>query len=365
VRPRACVHRAARGESLRAMELGCLLLAGWLVSAAPAPEPFTVPARRGDLEDLRAMGFDPRWILPDRVRGASPTGRVDLTVELERAAARPLADGLRLGDLVLEHRARATAAERARFLAELPDRLGPSERRLTAWLPELLRDGRLADGRWDPAEDAPDDGLLLVEPWDVSREGEPWRSVRGNQRVQQSAALLFADVATIKEVENDYRLYPSNVGADYEAIHPVQGSYLRGATPSGRPFAASRLFFEVDLPFPFSSYACDMWIYNELDGRGRLVCHIQSASDDFHWFAGRDVFVPLEASDGRFAGTLVVRVFGFDLDGVPDGDSHRREALRAGLGNLKRNAEAAFARRGGEPRPLGDDVPAYAVRGER
>ena len=105
---------------------------------------------------------------------------------------------------------------------------------------------------------------------------------------------------------------------------------------------------------------------------------IYSTSDDFYWLAGRDVYLPVETSDGELVAYLAVRHYGFDLDGVPDKGKNRREALRASLGNLRRKAEAIFAESGGVMRPErsedpGDSetasprgaVPEFPVRGKR
>jgi hypothetical protein len=82
--------------------------------------------------------------------------------------------------------------------------------------------------------------------------------------------------------------------------------------------------------------------------------------------AGQDVFVPLLDADGGFVGILCARVFGFDLDGVPDGEDYVRSALRSSLGNLKRRADAAFAdyvAKGGKPRTLKGAIPDFTLRG--
>ena len=126
-----------------------------------------------------------------------------------------------------------------------------------------------------------------------------------------------------------------------------------------------RLGFRCNLPFPFSGYTCDLRVLNRLDGDGHLVTDIYSKSKDFHWMAGRDVFIPVRTSDGRWVATLAVRLFGFDLDGVPDRDGHRRAALRGSLGNLKRDAEASFAARNEPPRTVEGALPPFVVHGLR
>jgi hypothetical protein len=183
--------------------------------------------------------------------------------------------------------------------------------------------------------------------------------------VQQGAALVRADVATIKAVENDFPRYPGRPGTSYESIVPIDGSHLRGLDPRSSPFAALRVRFESDLPFPFSTYACDLRILNRLRADGRLVCDIASPSADFYWMAGRDLYLPVVASDGSFQGELVVRLFGFDLRGVPDGDDARRIGLRSSLGSLKREAEALFRARATDGAPSGGALPDFEVIARR
>ena len=175
--------------------------------------------------------------------------------------------------------------------------------------------------------------------------------------------LLFADLDAIKAVENDYRRYPAHIGADYDYIRPTANSYVRSAQDADQPFAALAIDFQNDLPWPFSNYRCDLRILNEVDPDGHLVCDIWSDSRDFYWMAGRDVFVPIRTHEGVWVAMLMVREFGFDLDGVPDRASHRKRALRQGLGNLKRQAEVFFQLRGDGPRTVEGAIPGFPVLG--
>jgi hypothetical protein len=138
---------------------------------------------------------------------------------------------------------------------------------------------------------------------------------------------------------------------------------VKGKDGAGRPFRALRIEFESDLPFPYSHYDCDLRILNRVGADGLVRCDIWSPSKDFYWMAGQDLFVPLQTAAGAFAGLVLVRVYGFDLDGVPDGEDAVREALRGSLGNLKRRAEAAFRAGGGIPRTLRGGIPDFVVRG--
>ena len=235
-------------------------------------------------------------------------------------------------------------------------------RELGPFTKELLRDEALRRASWDPEKDAGNDGLLLARPLTLAGQtSAPWNECHGSLLVQQGATLVFADLEAIKAAENDFTLYPERPGTSYESIVAVEDRYLRGLDAAQRPFAALAVAFESDLPFPFGTYACDLRILNHVRDDGRMICEIASPSRDFHWMAGRDLFVPVYASDGSWQGQLVVRLFGFDLRNVPDGDDARRAGLRASLGSLKRESETLFRAHAGPPRTLTDDVPPFRV----
>ena len=208
---------------------------------------------------------------------------------------------------------------------------------------QLLDDARLLGDRWDPDSDRDDDGILRGDGWKLPGTSPPWDDVGVTPTAEQGAVLVRSDLTSFKQVENDYSVYGDDVGAGYRSIGPVRGSLVTGEDPGGRPFAAYRVAFEQDLPWPFGSYDCDLRVRNRLTAAGELEADIYSTSKDFHWIAGRDRFVPVRTSDDELVGHLVVRVYGFDLDGVPDGRKHCRAALRGSLGNLKRKAEALYA----------------------
>jgi len=230
---------------------------------------------------------------------------------------------------------------------------------------QLLSDGGLEAREWNPDDDRKDDGILLADPWRLDKEGSRWSDLTADGRVEQAAAFVKADLDTIKQLENDYTHYRSHVGPEYEAIFPVSGSHYRGTDPRGNDFATLRLFFECDLPFPFGSYKADVRILNWIDDRGRFVTDIYSDSDDFNWFVGRDVFLPVETSAGEPVGWVVVRLFGFDIDNVPDKPDHRQAALRSSLGNLKRKAERRFREASFEIDDVEPKVPDFRVLGRR
>lgn len=326
--------------------------------------------RTASWEELGREVFEPAWILPEGLPLAP--GEEGLALELE-------VELLRLATLVVEPSASDPGAPRSLGdLAAAADGLDPDGiaallarteraqptlwRALAPFAQELLRDEKLRSKRWDPEKDVGNDGIVLARALTLAEARvAPWNALHGSRLVQQGATLVRADLATLKAAENDFTRYPGRPGTSYESIAAVPGSFLRGTDPAGRPFSALKVRFESDLPFPFSSYDCDLRILNRVRADGRVVCDIASPSSDFHWMAGRDLYLPLETSSGAFVGTLVVRIFGFDLVNVPDGDDARRAGLRSSLGSLKREAEALWRARGPDAPPPGPDLTEFRV----
>lgn len=340
----------------------------WLLLLAQG---VAVEPRTATWDEARAV-FDPAWILPSGLALAPGEDGLafELEVELARVAALVVAPSATdpaaprcLGDVVAAARGldprdlEALLARTARAQPELWRALAPCAK-------ELLRAEKLVDPqkKWNPEKDVGNDGLLLARPLTLAGVvSAPWNELGGTRLVQQGAALVLADLETIKAAENDYTSYPGRAGTSYESIAVVAGSYLRGSDPEAGPFAALRVRFESDLPFPFGSYECELSILNRLRADGRLACDIASTSEDFYWMAGRDLYVPVYASDGTWQAELVVRLFGFDLRGVPDDDDARRTGLRSSLGSLKRDAEARFRACAGAPRSTTGSVPEFRV----
>jgi len=362
--------------------LASVLVAAMARATPVADERATTPAAPLDLvrptsstwAELVRDGFDVAWILPEdlpvaRDEGAGPA--VNLVEDARRLLAlKDEAPGLApatFGDAVLAIRRAGGGAEaRERVFAELRATRPALARELEPALRELLADETLRGTAWDPERDDARDGLWFARPLTLERlQTAPWSRLEGSKLVQQAAALVFADLDAIKAAENDYRAYPARPAAAYEAIYPIVGSHRRGLDPRGAPFASLRIHFRCDLPFPFSEYRCDLSILNRTGRDGTLRCDIVSTSRDFLWLAGRDTFLSVRASDGTWVGTLVVRWFGFDLRGVPDGDDARRAGLRSSLGSLKREAEALFTASGARPRTTDGRVPNFDVRGGR
>jgi hypothetical protein len=323
--------------------------------------------------------FDPAWILPESrsVPGVPPERQPrDLARRARELAALRFAlpEGAEadprvasFADLVAACRGYGTDAKaRDAFLAKVRTSRPDVWEACGADLLQLGRDEFWRSAKWDPATDHDRDGILTAAPFRADCEGkEPWTKVDADRLCQQGLAVFAADVDAIKTGENDYTLYPSDTGAAYDFIYAVAGSFVAGRDPGGRPFSALRVMSRSDLPFPYSTYDCDLHILNRVGADGIVRCDIYSKSADFHWLAGQDQYVPLVTPAGTFVGTMVVRVYGFDLDDVPDGEGNVREALRASLGNLRRRAEKAFADSGSKPRTLRDSVPDFVVRGAR
>lgn len=343
--------------------------------AATAGDPPSVLPRTIEWSQLDASTFDRAHVLPADLRPAEDGGGppVDLAramrrVALDRYASKPGATETwsTFGDVV---RAVRAAGNDARACESVLARVRESQptlwRDIEPWAAELLCDAAFRAAKWDPDEDDACDGIAFARPLTLKGRTEPvWKKRDSADLVYQAAVLVYADLEAIKAAENDYRTYPSRPNAAYERIGPIADTYVVGKDARGDPFSALRILFESDLPFPFSTFTCDLHVLNRVDERSQLVCDVYSTSRDFHWIAGRDHFYPVRASDGAWVAMLVVRWHGFDLRGVPDDDSARRAALRQNLGGLKRAAEEAFRAYGGKERTVEGAFPAFEVYGK-
>jgi hypothetical protein len=355
---------------MRALLLALLPLTALAPGGDPPPGTFELSPRPVGWQVLQARHYDLRWCLPAaRTDGGSDLTRdlrgllaTELALELPAGLARPgeTTALTTFGDLAAWVGTRPLAERRALVEACLASRPEVAALHGEAVL-QLLDDSRLLGSRWDPDEDEDDDGLLEGSAWELPTEAAPWDEIGVDVIAEQGAVFVRSDLTSFKEVENDYSVYGDDVGEGYESIGPVRGSLVEGVDPDGRPFAAYRVAFEQDLPFPFGGYDCDLRVLNRMTAAGELEAHIYAEADDFHWIAGRDAFLPVRTSAGEAVGLLVVRVYGFDLDGVPDGRKHRRAALRGSLGNLKRKAEARYAELG--PRDVPGELPVPPLRG--
>ncbi len=331
-----------------------------LLLATAVMEDLEVPPTNRPWSDVSDR-FDRRWLLPMPQLQSMADAPRDLEAELEgllslRWEPRQSDAPRCIGDWLIDG-SRLEPSRLETLLRESP--LDEFQRNA---LRELFRDSDLKERDWAGEEDSPDDGVLICEAWDLSRVASPpWNRLQGRTALYQGAALVKADAVTIKTVENDYRTHWDRPGSRYEALYPVADSYARGMLADGTEYSLQQLYFRVDLPFPFSDYECRLNILNRLED-GRLVCDVYSTSEDFYWLAGRDTYLPVFASDGSLVATAVVKRFGFDLDGVPDGEGDILAALRSSLGFMKRDAENA-ARDQKTLRPLDGQVPPFRFLG--
>ena len=305
---------------------------GWRLPARPRSSPGLLPG----LEALVTATFELPW-----------NGRVLRT----------------FGDLVLALEPLGRD-RRQRALKQLRGEAPDLFQRHGEALEQLLLDDQLRSESWDANDDEPRDGFLMAPTWELQGDQPgPWGQVEVERTIEQGAAFVRSDLETFKAVENDYRLYPSHRGARYDWIYPAEERYFRGEDADGNPLNTSLIVFRCDLPFPLSNYDCRLHVMNRLDERGRLNTDIYSTSRDFYYMAGMDVFLPVRAGSGDPVGFVVVRDFGFDLDGVPDKGKHRTGALRRTLGNLKLEAERRTRR--GELGPIDGSVPDFVMYGVR
>lgn len=316
---------------------------------------------------ISETSFDPLWRLPP-----VPEGQVDLVARSRQMLGARYevklpggGQAMCLGDLIRAGLA-VDGSRRGAWLDQLEAESTARSMPYRYAIRQLLQDDFFRSRGWDPEESKSTDGFWEGPGWrptSAMLEDPPWDKVGVGVRLEQATVFIAADLESIKAAENDYSIYPSDVGAEYDWIYPVDGAYLRDANDS---FAALEIAFKCDLPFPFSGYRCELKILNEIDSLGCLVTHIYSTSDDFHYMVGKDVFLPVDTSDGVRLGYLLVRDFGFDLDNIPDGAKHRRAALRSSLGNLRIKAER-IQKESGREIPSGplDRVPEFRLFGSR
>ena len=211
-------------------------------------------------------------------------------------------------------------------------------------LEQLLREDQVI-GDWDPDTGDDRDAIAHVDERDMPATTDE----REEREVYQAVALIRADLTSLKRAENDHREMSNMIGVIYEQLSLVRNSLVRGTDASIGPFAALKIDFTMDLPWPFSSIDARVHSLSRLDDHGHLVTDVYATGEDVLWFEGRDVFIPILDEDGGFVATLVVRSLGFDMSGLPDFEFTQRRGVTAGLGNLKRMAESRWAMRGKTP----------------
>lgn len=339
----------------------------FLVALALDGPAYRVEPRAAGPTEL-AAAFDDAHTIPR----AAP-GRGDLAADLAELAARRFeprgAGGFgqarTLGDVIARFDGlRGERAATLKLLAELERERPDLWQAAGRVLPQLLDESGFLDKRWDPERDRDDDGFLVAAPRPLAGAGnEVLARGRGRRELVQVATLLRADLWAAKQAEHDFRAWPERVGASYAWVRPVRDSYLVDALEGPRREARVRVSFRTDLPFPFAHYDCELDMRHRLDAAGHLASDVAAVGEDFYWLAGQDVYLPLERASGGFVALLYVRVFGTDLRGVPDKNVQLEAGCRQGMGGLKREAEALWARRGVRAPLLRGSVPAFDVHG--
>lgn len=345
-----------------------LLAVAAVPQAAEAVEPRVVSEA-----ELRGRGFDAAWEFPRQRADGSNYPGVDFEQAMFRYARQPLAPAaggepeLWLGDLVRElHAVQWNKTACKDVWKRVEKRLPKADREP---IRQLLSAYDLYGKKWNPRSSGQRHGMHFGKQWKFGKKD--WAEAKADREVEQIAQIVVADLAAIKTAEADYSSYWSHRKHDWERIEVDLSSALQRRDEEGRLVAASLdIFFEFDLPFPFSTAEFELHTLNRLLDDGRPILYLRGSGNDLHWLAGYDVYEPIRDRNGDWVGTMMVRVFGLDLDGVPDGRGDRHDNLRGQFGNLRRDAEALFAQRAGgsekpEIAPYEGAIPDYVVRDGR
>jgi len=256
---------------------------------------------------------------------------------------------LSFGNVINEFKKVKGNSRRTKELINTLEKKYPAiHKKLMPYYLELIRDDFLYSKKWDPYKDESvkgkkNDGILFVDHWYMQpnpKRDLVWNQNMGEHKVYQGAAILYADVRTIKEMERDYAKYFEQVGQDYLEVYPVKGSYFRGQDPRGNDFLRMELFLRNDLPFPYESASYVMSIMERFNEDDNLVSDYYSENkEDLNWMAGRDTYFTIYTTRGELVGNMIVTVLDFDIKNIPERDIDRIVSMKAGLGNMKRLSE--------------------------
>lgn len=302
--------------------------------------------------------FQPDWALPAPTKKEAGMLPIDLVAWFQELTNRDFAlapgaqpkpghQAVTLGELAfrlapLREDSQALLQELERLSETLPGMTNAERRNLG----ELLCDASLHRKQWTPEDNLKDDGILHLPSWELSDNATRsplWRNRSGDDTVLRSATLVFADLEAWFKAENDVEAYYSHAASRFEQVEIPEQSRVRTETPQGQEARAQVFRVRSDLPFPFGDSGGDNRVRLSLRPDGLVMNEVYMAKcNDFHWLAGRDVFLPLHSRAGDYVGLIVIQEFGFDLDGVPESDGNRKEAVRATLGNKKRQAELHY-----------------------
>lgn len=341
--------------------------------AHPIQELQTITPRVVKMEELRDRGFDPAWEFPRHRANGTPYPGVDFEEAIFRLAREPLIPAeagqpeVWLGDLVKEMQAAGwTKDASTRVLERVEGKLSDQDGERVL---HLLSAWDLYGEKWNPRSSGQRHGMYFGKQWKFGKND--WAEAKADREVEQVAQVVLADLAAIKTAEADYQGYWSHRKHDWERIEVDLDSALQVRNEAGGLLAASLdIDFEFDLPFPFSTAEFRLHTLNRLLDDGRPMLYMHGTGSDLHWLAGYDVYEPIRDRGGKWVGTLMVRVLGADIDGVPEGRGDRRDNLRGQFGNLRRDAESLFRERhrdhaGLVIAPYSGILPDYVIRDGR
>jgi len=314
-------------------------------SADSSFDPKAVTPRVVSEAELRGLGFAAEWEFPrHRADGTPFPGKVfeDDCFALARkplVAATASQPEIWLGDLLKEvHRAEWSKTASKEVLAKVKNHVSKAEYEK---LEDLLTAYDLYSSKWNPRKGGQEHGMHFGKQWEFKKSD--WVHAKSDREVEQIAQLIVADLAAIKETEADYQGYWKHVKHDWERIEVALNDFRVVVDDKQQPLMSSTMIeFEFDLPFPFSTAEFQMFTLTRMLEDGSPILYLFATGDDLHWLAGYDVYEPIKDRDGNWVGTMMVRVFGLDLDGVPDGQGDRHDNLRGQYGNLRRGAEKFF-----------------------
>ena len=348
--------------------------AALLLAFAPAltaqDDVFVLEARTVSREAFERDHYDPSKALPWPERGHADclASRMRALIDRRWEGDDVPKFARSFGDMLAAlHRLRDKPKAQRVVLGRIERELGDDWAEVGDALTRLGIDHGVFADDWKPGGYEVGDGMLMGSSLQLGQAPMPaWREVGGSQAVHQAATVVFADLRALEAAEHDYVRCYDYVDNSYEFIYPVEGSLVRNAADADAPFVGLDLKMRSDLPFPFSHYDCTLSIGKTLDADGHLDSGNYADSEDFYWIASRYVDLPVRDADGAFVAMVVVRLFGMDLDGVPDGDSDRRSGMRSLLGNIKRVAEELHAARDPDDEPVVEGaIPSVPVRGRR
>jgi hypothetical protein len=304
-----------------------------------------VPPRDVTVAELRDRGFEAQWEFPRfRANGTAYPG-VEFEQQMFRLARQALVPASQgrpaiwLGDLIKQVASQGWSRKAVDLaLKQVKSELSKKDYDRVR---HLLHSSDLYGKDWNPRKSNQRHGMHFGETWEFGKN--EWSMAKADREVEQIAQLVIADIAAIKEAEANYASYWKHTKHDWERIEVIKDSHmvLRDSTGK-RLMSTCQIDFKFDLPWPFSTAEFQMYTLNRMLDDGRPVLYLLALSDDLHWLAGYDLYEPVRDREGNWVATMMVREFGLDIDGVPDGRGDRHDNLRGQFGNLRRDAERLF-----------------------